>query len=1066
MPPRSGRRRAGAAGGDDAPETVPPAGIGQVRRLLDDPEAATAWGRAAGLAEPQVAHRALSGLAGHGLPLDLLAGLCGRLAARLPATADADRTLAALERFFSAVRSPLAAAALFERDPRALDTLLAIFAASPYLAEIVIADPEAWEQVRLGQGRPEKREALAAELAAELGPPDPPGPPNADPAVVMRALRRFKRRETLRIAYGDIVGGQRLETVTAQISHVADCIVSAALRRALDRVERQRGVPRGSDGTRATIAVLALGKLGGCELNYSSDIDLVFVHSADGRVAGPKPCTNQEFFDRVAQETVRLIAEATDLGSCYRVDLRLRPHGSAGHASLALEPMLQYYEQAGRTWERQAWVKARCIAGDEALGGRLLGELEAWVYRRWLSRADISGIKALKRRIEQRSIREGTDAADVKHGRGGIRDVEFTIQFLQLLGGGDATAVRTGNTLEAIRRLAATGGLTDQEREILERTYTLLRTVEHRLQILYDRQTHVVPADDDELVRLAARMGYAGDATGRERLRRELAEATALNRRILDHLLHDAFPDDAPPEPEVDLVLDPDPSPAFVHEVLARHGFRDVPQAHRGLVALGEEKVRFLSTRRCRHFLAAIAPALLAAIARTPDPDATLANLGAVADSLGGKGVLWELFSFNPASLNLTVRLCSSSPFLSRLLVSNPGMIDELLDSLLLERLPTPEALEASLEELCRGAVDVDATLHAFKAAQQLRVGVRDILGRQDAETTTAALAGLAAALVRVVVHREERQLVDRLGVPTDAGGGPAAPVVLAMGKFGGREMNYASDVDVIFLYDHDGTVVPPRGRSAGTSNAHFFGELAQRTMRMFNTFGPQGRLYEMDSRLRPSGKSGPPAVSLDEFARYFAATGPAAIWERQALVKARPVVGSADAVARVGEIIAAAAFERRWTTAEVEAIRRMRYRMEQGARAGNLKRGPGGVVDIEFIVQMLQLVHGGAAPAVRTPETLRGLVALHETGLIATERFTFLERAYRMLRSIEGRLRLLDAAARHDFPAAPEEQRKLAHLLGYERPDALVQDVQATTARTRAEFERIFNETEARLSR
>ena len=1066
MPPRSGRRRADAAGGEAEPEIEPPAGVGQVRQLLDDPAAATAWGRAAGLAEPQAAHRALSGLAGHGLPLDLLAALCGRLAARLPATADADRTLVALERFFATVRSPLASAALFERDPRALDTLLEIFAASPYLADIVITDPEAWEQVRLGQGRPEKRETLAAELAAELGPPDPPGPPGADPAVVMRALRRFKRRQTLRIAYGDIVGGQRLETVTAQISHVADCLVSAALHRAVDRVERQRGVPRGPDGTRATIAVLALGKLGGCELNYSSDIDLVFVHSADGRVAGPKPCTNQEFFDRVAQETVRLIAEATDLGACYRVDLRLRPHGSAGHASLALEPMLQYYEQAGRTWERQAWVKGRCIAGDEALGGRLLAELETWVYRRWLSRADISGIKALKRRIEQRSIREGTDAADVKHGRGGIRDVEFTIQFLQLLGGGDATAVRTGNTLEAIRRLAATGGLTDQEREILERTYTLLRTVEHRLQILYDRQTHVVPADDDEQVRLAARMGYPADPTGRERLRRELAEATSLNRRILDHLLHDAFPDDAPPEPEVDLVLDPDPSPAFVHEVLARHGFRDVPQAHRGLVALGEEKVRFLSTRRCRHFLAAIAPALLAAIARTPDPDATLANLGAVADSLGGKGVLWELFSFNPASLHLTVRLCSSSPFLSRLLVSNPGMIDELLDSLLLERLPTPEALEASLAELCRGAVDVDATLHAFKAAQQLRVGVRDILGRQDAETTTAALAGLAEALLRVVVQREERQLVERLGVPSGADGGQAAPVVLAMGKFGGREMNYASDVDVIFLYDHDGIVVPPRGRSTATSNAHFFGELAQRTMRMFNTFGPQGRLYEMDSRLRPSGKSGPPAVSLDEFARYFAADGPAAIWERQALVKARPVVGRPEAVARVGGIIAAAAFDRRWTATEVEAIRRMRYRMEQGARTGNLKRGPGGVVDIEFMVQMLQLVHGGREPGVRTAETLRGLVALHEAGLIATERFAFLERAYRMLRSIEGRLRLLDAAARHDFPAAPEEQRKLAHLLGYERPDALVQDVQATTARTRAEFERMFNETEARLSR
>jgi glutamate-ammonia-ligase adenylyltransferase len=221
-----------------------------------------------------------------------------------------------------------------------------------------------------------------------------------------------------------------------------------------------------------------------------------------------------------------------------------------------------------------------------------------------------------------------------------------------------------------------------------------------------------------------------------------------------------------------------------------------------------------------------------------------------------------------------------------------------------------------------------------------------------------------------------------------------------------------------------------------------------------------------MDSRLRPSGKSGPPAVSLDDFARYFAADGPAAIWERQALVKARPVVGPPEAVARVEEIIVAATFARQWTAAEVEAIRRMRYRMEQGARTGNLKRGPGGVVDIEFIVQMLQLVHGGREPAVRAPETLRGLMALHATGLLTAERFAFLERAYRTLRSIEGRLRLLDAAARHDFPTAPDEQRKLAHLLGYDRPDALVQDVQATTARTRAEFERIFNETEARLAR
>ncbi|MEI6506617.1 MAG: bifunctional [glutamate--ammonia ligase]-adenylyl-L-tyrosine phosphorylase/[glutamate--ammonia-ligase] adenylyltransferase, partial [Planctomycetota bacterium] len=292
-----------------------------VGRLLDDPAAAADWGLSAGLDDPSIAHRAVVALVAAGVPRDLLVSLVGRLTALLPHVADPDRVLVALERFMAAARNPLASAALFERDPRALEILLGIFAASPHLAELVIADPEAWEAVRVGRGRPEKREELAAALAAEIGVSD-------DPENVMRALRRFKRRQTLRIAYGDIVEKQRLETVVAQISHVADCIVDAAVKTALARVERQRGVPRGSDGRRATIAAIALGKLGGGELNYSSDIDLVFVHSVDGRVEGPKPCTNQEFFDRVVQETVRLIGEPTDLGANYRVDLRLRPHGS------------------------------------------------------------------------------------------------------------------------------------------------------------------------------------------------------------------------------------------------------------------------------------------------------------------------------------------------------------------------------------------------------------------------------------------------------------------------------------------------------------------------------------------------------------------------------------------------------------------------------------------------------------------------------------------------------------------------------------------------------------------
>jgi glutamate-ammonia-ligase adenylyltransferase len=1027
-------------------------------RLLDDPQAAAAWGREAGLDDPPAAHRAFTALASLGIPFDLLAAIVERLHGLLPTAADPDRVLADVERFFAAVRSPLSTAALCERDPQALQTLVKIFSASPYLAEIVIGDPESWEQVRLGQGRPDKRETVAAALKAEVTAV-------SDPADVMRALRRFKRRETLRIAYGDVVGGQRLETVAAQISHVADAIVGEAIRFAVERLERQRGVPRGPTGERATLAAIALGKLGGAELNYSSDIDLVFVYSAEGRAAGPKPCTNQEFFERAVQEVVRLLTESTELGAAYRVDLRLRPHGGIGPAVLALEPTLSHYDQFGRTWERQAWVKARAVGGDESLGARLLAELEPWIYRRWLTRADISGIKALKRRIEHRAEREGADAKNLKTGHGGIRDIEFTIQFLQLLSGGDLPQVRTGTTLEAIRQLAAAGALTDQEREILERTYTLLRTVEHRLQILYDRQTHDLPTDSAEFARLAVRCGYGAGPEAAERLRTDLASATDLNHRILDHLLHDAFPDETAPEPETDLVLDPEPPVSFVHEVLGRHGFRDVPAAHRALVSLGEEKVRFLSTRRCRHFLAAIAPRLLAAIGHTPDPDATLANLGSVSDSLGGKGVLWELFSSSPAALDLTVRLCASSPFLTGLLVGNPGMLDELLDSLLLDRLPAEPELAAALDELCRGAADIAPMLHAFKVSQQLRIGVRDILGKLDATAVTQALTAVVDAVLRRVVAHEEDRLVDRLGEPTAGEEGSvgvrAGPVVLAMGKCGGREMNYASDVDVVFLYDHEGMTFPVRrGRRSleSTTNAHFFSELAQRTMKVFNTFTSQGRLYEMDSRLRPSGASGPAALSLAALARYFAPDGPAAVWERQALVKARVVVGSRPAATRALEIVHRAAYERTWTAEDVAAIRTMRLRMEEGAGPTNLKRGPGGVVDIEFIAQMLQLVHGGANPTLRTPETLAALEALHTAGHLDAVDHQFLVAAYRTLRTIEGRLRLLDATARHDFPADAAEQRKLAHLLGAPDPDALVAEVQALTARIRTTFDRIFS--------
>jgi glutamate-ammonia-ligase adenylyltransferase len=905
-------------------------------------------------------------------------------------------------------------------------------------------------------GDPVARDVLVEEISREATT-------RTDEKSVLASLRRLKKRETLRICYGDLIERQPLEVVTQQISYLADALIEAALRGAQRKLAESRGVPRRDDGTPARFVVLAMGKLGGVELNYSSDIDLVLLYDGDGSTDGPRRQSNGEFFDALARETVRLLSESTEHGVVYRVDLRLRPEGERGPLVPSLESALHYYDVLGRTWERQAMIKARPVAGDLGLGREFLGQLEPWIYRKYLSRADITGIKALKRRIEQRALREGADDRDVKTGRGGIRDIEFVIQFLQLLNGGDMPELRTGNTLAAIDGLARAGCLTDQERSILSDNYRFLRNIEHRLQIMFDLQTHVMPDDPDELRKLAVRMGFVStpETTALAAFTASYKSRTELNRKILDQFLHLAFGGEGETEPEVDLVLDPQPRREFIHVVLGKHGFRDCDGAFASLSSLATERIRFLSTRRCRHFLAAIAPRLLGAIAQTPDPDSALVTLANVSDSLGGKGVLWELFSFNPPSLRLYVELCSSSSYLSEILTSNPGMIDELLDSLLLDKLPTPEWLEATLSELCRGAEDIEPILHSFKNAQQLRVGIRDILGKDDIRATNAALADIAQACVARIAIRERDALVEKFGQPTidegDRAGKPSELVILGMGKFGGREPNYHSDLDVIFLYDADGTTQPDRrGRKMQeTTNQHFYGELGQRIIKTTTRLGPYGRLYEMDPRLRPTGRSGALATALDEFERYFA-EGSGQLWERMALCKARAVFGSTAAIKRAMRVVRAACYDVPWRSENADEVYAMRMRMQETANPRNLKRGAGGIVDVEFLVQMLQLAHEGRPETIRTPGTLDALAALHEADYLSADDHEFLSRAYRFLRNVEARIRLMNMPARHELPEDERDLARLARLLGYTGTDKLLYDCQAYTTEVRRRFDRI----------
>ena len=520
-----------------------------------------------------------------------------------------------------------------------------------------------------------------------------------------------------------------------------------------------------------------------------------------------------------------------------------------------------------------------------------------------------------------------------------------------------------------------------------------------------------------------------------------------MNRKILDHLLHDAFSDDTQTQAEVDLVLDPDPPEERIVEVLGKYRFRDVRQAYRNLMSLAEERIRFLSTRRCRHFLAAIAPQLLAAIAATADPDSTLVNLDKVSDSLGGKGVLWELFSFNPPSLRLYVELCAYSPYLSGILTSNPGMIDSLMDSLVLDKLPTRETMQQQLAELCRAAEDIDPILHSFKNDQQLCVGVRDILGKEDVQATTGALSDIAETCLAQIAEREYQRLAARFGRPQadrrpPRRAGPAKWSILALGKFGGREMNYHSDLDVIFLYEADGhtaaTAARPAAAAPPTSTSS--ASLGQRIIKAASRLSGYGRLYEVDARLRPTGKSGTLATTFDEFARYFT-TGGGQLWERQALCKARVVYGSPRAAKAAMAAVAKAAFAHRWRRKTPPKSASMR---QTAGRAGRGRRRP----EARSRRHRRHRVPRADAATEARPRQSASARPQHAGGpRRAVPRGTALGAtttscstcSYRLLRTIEGRLRLMNSTARDQLPQDPVELTKLANLLHYPSSDGLL---------------------------
>jgi glutamate-ammonia-ligase adenylyltransferase len=928
-------------------------------------------------------------------------------------------------------------------DDRYLSRLVPVLAASRFLARAVIASPRLADHLRATTWFPRGKapERLRAELAGAVSRISP-----GDEDRFLRTLRRFRTREYLRIAARDLAGAS-LADVGAELSALAAAALDVALDRILAELSARHGGPAGG------LAVLGMGKLGAGELNFSSDIDLVLVYREDGHTPGG--LSHREFYSRAAERLARALGAITAGGFVFRVDLNLRPGGRSGPIVESLEGALRYYEAQGRTWERAAFLRARPVAGDLALGEEFLRALAPFVYRRSLDLGAVEELRELKARIDREASK---GERDLKLGRGGIREVEFVVAAFQLLHAGRDPRLRERGTLAALDRLLFAGLLPARDRDALAAAYLLLRRAENRIQARDDRQTHLLPGDRAELSRLALTLGFPGPASAAaDALEAELSLRRGEVAAIFADLLGTAGAAPRPADPRTATALDTSAPEAERREALAALGFADPA------VALAE--LHRLARRPGTPFGDAPTPGaetLLAELARTPDPDQALSHLAWFASGLAYPGPYFALLAENPAAARLLLQLFGTSDFLSKYFLRHPELLDSLLGpssvwtALGSERLR--DRARARLAPL--PANDLEGRLSAlrrFKNEEILRIGLADVSGTLDQAGVAAELTAVADACLASCLELAAAEAVERWGEPG------ASLSVIGLGKLGGRELGYHSDLDLVFLYD------PAAGESTGGSRGRvgpgeYFTRLAQRLIAHLQVPLREGALYRIDTRLRPSGSRGALVVSLDALAAYHRKA--AALWERQALLKARHVAGDAALFARAErEVIVPAVYRPGVDPEELgRAVAGMRRRLEaeaSGEERGerNPKTGYGGLVDVEFAVQYLQLLHGAARPEVRTPSTPEAIARLGAAGILAPEDERLLADAYRYLRRLELRLRIV-----HDFgisrlPRPGRDLAALARRLGHggERGgESLLAEYTRVTAAVRDAFRRI----------
>jgi glutamate-ammonia-ligase adenylyltransferase len=969
--------------------------------------------------------------------------------------------------WLSRAADPAAAATNFEAllaagwdpKPSLIEPLLRVCGASQVLAAVLqsVAGVDAeWFERALGLVAVAPAEHVAALREASGA---------ASVADVSALLRRHKRRQVLRIGARDLLRLAPVVETVRELSSLAEAAIEFAVSHARLQVAREYGGFDAGDALR--FVVLGMGKLGGEELNFSSDVDLVYLFEGGRKESsGGERGTagGSRFATRVAEIVTRTLSEVTGEGFVFRVDLRLRPEGQNGPIVNSLGAAITYYESLGQTWERAAMLKARPIAGDRDLGFSFLDEIAPFVYRRFLDFDTVEEIEAMKRKVDGSRSHARLDR-DVKLGPGGIREVEFIAQALQLVHGGRDQRLRSRATLATLRALADLGLLDRGESASLSEAYLFLRDVEHKLQIVHERQTQVIPQDVGEERLLARRLGYhlktargAGDGgtpTEVERFRADLGRYRAGVRHSFEQLFFGAR-SEIRREAEEDVVAlleTLERSPA-AESRLASMGFADPEAAVANLLRLREGPPFAPASARRKKALFALAPALLAAIRKASDPDQALAHMAELISAIGARTSFLALLEQNPETLKLLVGLFGASRYLSNFFLRHPELLDSLVRADLAVVRKSRASLEEGLASLLAAAGDYETELDAlrrFHNEELLRIGVNDIHGLLDASQVEEELSLLADVCLGGALDIARKALAARHGMP------PGRFAVVGMGKLGRRALSYNADLDLIFVYD--GT----RDAASGIGVHEYDTKLAQRLMVVLQLTTREGYVYKIDTRLRPSGSHGPLVSSLEAFREYHRTAS--ALWERQALISARGAAGDPSLIAEVESVAENFVYGHGLSAQDVAEIARMRARMEhelarESAGRWDLKTGRGGLVDVEFVTEMLQLRYGHEHPNVRRRRTEDALDGLRDEGLLDGEHHRVLLGGYRFLRRVESRLRIERDQAVHALDPGDAKLAALARRLGYEGMDAakrLLEDLASTRERIRAVYDHYF---------